>query len=134
MSKVVLDASAVTAVLRKEPGHQNVLPHLRGSLISAVNLAEVFCTARSYGSLPEMDQQAIQMMQLTSVAFDESQSQIVASIYQQTRGGSVGIADRACLALGILHDLPVLTGDHEWTNYDVGVEVQLFRQRSKAPA
>ncbi len=57
---------------------------------------------------------------------------MVASIYSETRGGSVGIADRACMALGLLNDLPVLTGDHEWTEYDVGVEVQLFRRRKAA--
>ena len=42
MSKHVLDASAVTAVLRKEPGYENVIPHLRGSLISSVNLVKCF--------------------------------------------------------------------------------------------
>ncbi len=47
MTRVVLDASAVTAVLRSEQGSENVIPLLRGALISAVNLAEVFCTARA---------------------------------------------------------------------------------------
>lgn len=132
MSKVVLDASAVTAVLRREPGHDKVIPHLRGSLISSVNLAEVFCTARSFGSIPEMDRQAIAMMQINCIPFDEEQATVVASIYDETRGGSVGIADRVCMALGLLHDLPVLTGDHEWTNYNIGVDVQLFRKRKAA--
>ena len=132
MSKFVLDASAVTAVLRKEAGHDNVIPHLRGSLISSVNLAEVYCTARSFGSLPEMDQRAIHMMQINCIPFDEEQAGVVASIFTETRGGTVGIADRVCMALGLLHDLPVLTGDHAWTEYDVGVDVQLFRKRKAA--
>jgi len=132
MGRVVLDASAVTAVLRSERGHENVLPHLRGSVISSVNLAEVFCMARSFGSRPEMDERAIQMMQLNVVPFDAEQAKIVASIYCETHGGSVGIADRVCMALGVLHNLPVLTGDHEWTKYDVGIDVQLFRKRKAA--
>lgn len=132
MNKVVLDASAVTAVLRSERGHENVLPHLRGSLISCVNLAEVFCTARSFGSHPEMDERAIQMMQLDVVPFDAEQAKVVASIYCETLGSTVGIADRICMALGLLKGLPVLTGDHKWTEYDVGVDVRLFRKRRAA--
>lgn len=132
MSKHVLDASAVTAVLRKEPGHEKVLPHLRGSLISSVNLAEVFCTARSYGSAPEVDERAIDTMQLVRVPFDDEQAKLLASIYLETLGSTVGIADRVCMALGLLHGLPVLTGDHQWIEHDVGIKVKLFRKRKAA--
>lgn len=129
MSSVVLDASAVTAVLRKEPGHENVLPVLRGSLISAVNLAEVLCTARLRDSDPLLDERHIKLMELQRVPFDENQAEIVASIYQATRGGTLGFADRACLALGLSRGLPVLTADNDWLKHPVGVEVRLFRTR-----
>ena len=132
MSKVVLDASAVTAVLRSEHGHENVIPHLPGSLISSVNLAEVFCTARSFGSLPEMDERAIQMLQIKIVPFDAEQAKMVANIHSQTLGGSISIADFACMSLALLHKLPILTGNHEWQNYDVGVDVHLFRKPGAA--
>jgi ribonuclease VapC len=127
MSKVVLDASAIIAVLRGEPGHEYVIPYLAGSLVSTINVAEVLCTARSFGSNPEKDSMALQMMQLKRMAFVEEQARIVASIYSQTSGSSIGIADRACLSLGIMHKLPVLTGDRTWAACDVGVEVRLFR-------
>ena len=130
MSKFVLDASAVTAVLRCEHGHESVIPHLPGSLISSVNLAEVFCTARSFGSLPEMDERAIQMLQIKIVPFDAEQAKMVANIHIQTIGSSIGIADFACMALALLHKLPILTGNQELQNCDVGVDVQLFRKRS----
>ena len=127
MSSVVLDASAVTAVLRKEPGYENVIPRLRGSLISSVNLAEVTCLSQARGSSAEFDELAIRQMQITEVPFDRDLRRIVSFIYGKTLGGSVGFADRTCMALGLLKGLPVITGDREWLDYDVGVEVQLFR-------
>lgn len=132
MTEAVLDASAVTAVLRKERGFETVLPFLRGGVISALNLAEVLCTAQNYGSDIEMDHMAIAAMELRIVPFDEEQAKVVASIYQKTKGSTVGIADRACLALGLLQQLPVITGDHAWQQHDVGVEVKLFRERHAA--
>ena len=131
MTRLVLDASAVTAVLRREPGYENVLPHLRGSLISSVNLAEVFCVSRARGSQPEMDELAIPRMQLERVPFDDEQAKTVASIYPKTLGNSVGLADRVCMALGLLHGLPVLTGDHDWLQHDTGVEIRVFREKSR---
>lgn len=129
MTRVVLDASAVTAVLRGEAGHENVIPHLRGSIISSVNLAEVFCISRNKGSPVDVIDHAIRRMQIERVPFDDEQARIVADIYPRTLGSTVGLADRACMALGLLHGLPVLTGDHEWLKHDIGLTVRLFRER-----
>lgn len=38
---VVLDASAVLAVMLEEKGKDKVIPHLTDSLISAINIAEI---------------------------------------------------------------------------------------------
>ena len=127
MSKFVMDASAITAVIRGEDGSENVIPHLRGSLISSINLAEVFCNSRSNQSDPEMDEAAIRTMELETVPFNDQQAMILASIYPQTLGSSVGIADRACMSLAILNDLPIITGDRAWRSHEIGVEIILFR-------
>lgn len=127
MSKAVLDASAVIAVLRAEAGFENILPYLRGALISSVNVAEILCLSRSRGSKPEQDDYALKQMLLERVAFDNEQAHLVASIFTKTSGGNMGFADRACIALGLQHQLPVITGDREWLKYDVGVEIKLFR-------
>lgn len=127
MSRVVLDASSVTAVLRKERGYENVLPHLRGSVISSVNLAEVFCTSRSRNADPEHDEFAINMMQLQRIPFDGEQARVVSSIYMSTLGSTVGLAGRVCLGLGLLHKLPVLTAESDWLKHNIDVEIILFR-------
>lgn len=129
MSEFVLDASAVIAVLRDEPGADSVWPLLQGSLISAVNLAEVLCASRRRGIPPEKDAETIRKMQVQVVPFDIGQAQMLAGILLETIGSSVGFADRACLALAKSRGMVALTGDHDWLKHDVGVEVQLFRQR-----
>jgi ribonuclease VapC len=127
-SAVVLDASALIAVLRVEPGADVVKRHLRDSYVSSVNVAEVLCKSRSNGASPEADAWALSNMGLIQVPFDFAQAQIVASIRELTAGGNVGLADRACMALGIMQNIPVLTGDREWTKYKLPVEVKLFRK------
>ena len=132
MTKLVLDASAVMAVLRGEPGSEHVVPHLSGSLVSCINLAEVYCLARARGSAPDVDAAAIRQMQLVQVPFDEAQAQIVASLHGNILGKTLGLADRACLALGISKGLPVITGNRDWLKLDLGVEVRLLRNASTA--
>lgn len=49
MNRVVLDASAILAVLNNERGAEAVLPLLRGASVSAVNYGEVLKKAVEYG-------------------------------------------------------------------------------------
>jgi len=132
MSDFVLDASAVLGVLRSEPGADYVVEHGRGSLISSVNIAEVLSHADIRHASRERVEAGFRAMHLREVPFDREQAEILATIYQLTLGSSVGFADRACMALAKKHGLTALTGDHDWLKHDVGVEIQLFRQRSTA--
>jgi PIN domain nuclease of toxin-antitoxin system len=46
---------------------------------------------------------------------------------QVSRRAGLSFGDRACLALALIHGLPVLTADRAWAKVDVGVEVRLIR-------
>jgi ribonuclease VapC len=37
------------------------------------------------------------------------------------------LGDRCCLALAMVHALPVLTADRVWAQLDLGIEVELLR-------
>ena len=132
VSSCVLDASCILAVLRREDGFQHVLPRLSGGLVSSVNMAEVYCCLRRLGSDPEMDHRAIPRMQLQQVPFDDRQAAFVASIYPRTLGSSLGLADRACIALGLSKGLPVLTGDRAWLGFELDIEIELFRSQESS--
>lgn len=128
----VLDASAVIAVIRNEAGADKVKAQLHGAYISSVNLSEVFYKTWEKGASREFVQWAVDNLPIKSVPFDDELAIISASIRQATLKQNISFADRACLALGLLRKLPVVTSDRNWTELDISVDVRLFRQRKAA--
>jgi ABC-type antimicrobial peptide transport system ATPase subunit len=57
------------------------------------------------------------------------QAHIAGSLWQQTKALGLSLGDRACLALAIQLNLPVLTADKLWQQLDVGVAIQLIRYK-----
>jgi ribonuclease VapC len=127
VSSVVLDASALIAFLRKEPGEERVRPVLGRALLSAVNLSETIAKLVEYGApLAEVTHQ-IARLQLTTCPFGETEASLCASLRLPTRDRGLSLGDRACLALGVQRNLPVYTTESIWAEVDLGVEVVLIR-------
>jgi ribonuclease VapC len=61
------------------------------------------------------------------VPFSERQARLTAELLPQTRALGLSLGDRACLALAIERELPVLTTDKGWKALRVGVEIRLIR-------
>jgi ribonuclease VapC len=129
MSDCVLDASALLAVLLKEPGADIVRPHLPGAMISSVNVAEVINRRLKNGESLERNAQIVGSLQMRIVDFDFEQAVMSASFKPYARIANLSLADRACLSLGLLRNVPVLTAEHNWTKADMGVDVRLIRSR-----
>lgn len=127
MPEVVLDASAILALLRRETGAERVAGVLRNAKVSAVNLAEVgsFLT-RSNHPMAEV-RAALGSLRLDIVSFDEEQSMEVARLYPSTRPAGLSLGDRACLALAHLMGLPAMTTDQTWATLALGIEVEVIR-------
>lgn len=124
---VVLDASALLAFLRKEPGRDRVEAVLDHSLISSVNLAEVGAKAIDYGGTLEGISNSVAPLPLRTVAFAPEDAIISGSLRAATRSRGLSLADRCCLALGLRMGLPVLTADSKWRGIDVGVVIEVIR-------
>lgn len=127
MTEAVLDASALLAFLRNEPGADKVAAVLSRSCISAVNLAETISKMVEYGKPLDAVAFQIERLQIPVIAFDAEQAKILASLWKATRVAGLSLADRACLGLGLKRQLPVLTTDRDWLKVDVGVKVELIR-------
>lgn len=52
---------------------------------------------------------------------------LTASLIKHTKPFGLSLGDRACLALGMKMNLPVLTADRAWAKLDLGVQVNLLR-------
>ena len=127
VSRVVLDASALMAVLLEEAGADKVEPHLMTAMISAVNVSEVAASAVERGLQLESVISGLSRLSMEIVAFDAEQAYIAASFRPVTRSLGLSLGDRTCLALGFLKKLPVLTADRNWARADCGVSVELIR-------
>jgi len=124
---IVVDASAVLALLKQEPCGTFDPRRLFRSTISAVNFSEVLERLR-FGGLSELEaDEAVATLKLRVVALDESQARLTAYLRPQTRRTGLSLGDRACLALGKSLGCPVVTADRAWANLDIGIEVVLMR-------
>ena len=99
MAEAVLDASALIAFLRREPGAEKVADVLARSCISAVNLAETLGKMVEHGKPLESTCYQIERLRIEVVPFDEEQGRIAASLWKQTRSIGMSLGDRACISL-----------------------------------
>jgi PIN domain nuclease of toxin-antitoxin system len=128
--QVVLDASAVLAVLFRESGQGVVRAALRdGAVISAVNVAEVISRLVGTGMAADEAASAAMALPMSLHDLDEALAIEMAAITVHTRRFGLSLGDRACLALARRQTLPALTADRAWLHAGplIGVEVRLIR-------
>lgn len=125
--RVVLDASALIAFFKREPGAEVVERSLRRGVVSAVNLSEVLDKSdlqeSDYGRVLSL----LRNWNVDVAPFDAEQAMLAATIRQRLGRFDISFADRACLALAAHHALPTVTADRLWKSFDIGIEVQLIR-------
>jgi ribonuclease VapC len=132
-STSILDASALLAYLQGESGAAVVANALaQGSLISAVNWAETLSKLAERGQDPDtvtdlLTNQGLLNNALIITPYDATLAIETAKLRNLTKSFGLSLGDRACLALGIQSQLPVLTSDKAWMNLNIGVTVQLIR-------
>lgn len=128
MNRIVLDASAILAVIGGEPGTEQLTPILLARAVgSTVSLAEVQTrlVSRGWPSAQAWEDATSPVREV--VAFDEQQARIAGDLSAQTRSLGLSLGDRACLALGIVLGAPVYTTEKAWKKLKVDTRVHLIR-------
>lgn len=123
----VLDASALLAFLRREPGAERVSSFLDGACISAVNLSEVLATTLRDGGDPKGALEIAVSLGIAFHSFDADQANAAAELLPATRPLGLSFGDRACLALGRKLGARVITADRAWAGLEVGIEIIVVR-------
>ena len=126
MSEAVLDASAVLAVLKAEPGAQ-FAEEAFPARISSVNLSEVVAKLSDGGMTEPTIRAALQSLPLQVVTFDEEQAYDTGLLRPITRSLGLSLGDRACVGLARRLGAPALTADRRWSRLSVGVDVTVIR-------
>ena len=126
---IVLDASAVLALLFEEPGAEAARAHLRTGVIGAANLAEVLAKLSDHGLPTAEAVRAVAIPGLEIAPMTEVQARRSAELRPLTRGAGLSLGDRACLALAAELGAPAVTADRGWSAVagPAGVSVQVIR-------
>jgi PIN domain nuclease of toxin-antitoxin system len=128
MNRVVLDASALLALLNGEPGADKLTPQLLSAAVSStVNLAEVHGKLVERGLSPEDAWEATLSPVREAVAFTAEHARIAGSLFAQTRPLGLSLGDRACLALALALKTPVYTADQSWKKLKLPVRIHVIR-------
>ena len=128
MSKVVLDASAVLALLNQEPGAQKLTPELlREAVASTLNLVEVQTKLLREGGEPGEAWELACAPISEAEPFTSEQAKSAGTLVNQTRPLGLSLGDRACLALAMTLGAPVYTTDKDWKNLKLGIPIHVLR-------
>lgn len=128
MSRVVLDASVILAVIHRERGFEKVTPDLLArATVSTVNLAEVQSKLVSSGwSFDDAWDDSTGLIG-EILPFTADHAHLAGNLIAETRSLGLSLADRACLALGLDLKAPIYTADRSWKSLRVGLQIHLIR-------
>jgi ribonuclease VapC len=124
---IVLDSSALLALLFFEPGCERVAELVPQSWMTTVNLAEVLGRlARDGRPLDQMLEQ-LDQMGIAWIEFDRELAVGAAALLLPTAPFGLSLGARACLALARLRGLPAVTVDRAWAKLALGIRVEVVR-------
>jgi PIN domain nuclease of toxin-antitoxin system len=128
MNKVVLDASAILAIIFHEPGAEKLTDAiLDDAVASTVNLAEVQTKLVKKGYIPQEAWADTLSLVTAAEPFSSEQAMIAGSLITQTEKYGLSLGDRSCLALAISLKAPVYTTEQIWRSLKVGVPIHVIR-------
>lgn len=114
MSSVVLDASALLALLKGEPGSAKVASVIADATISVVNLSEVVSHFVRAGMPTKDVEDMLKALPFTLAAADADLAWEAGRLRADTVEAGLSLGDRFCLALAKRDGLPAWTADKVW--------------------
>jgi ribonuclease VapC len=126
---IVLDASALLAMLQGEKGGSKVTSVIAGARISVVNYTEVVSHFIRLG-MPARDLDAmLDPLPMEIVPADAALGKIAGHLRAITAQAGLSLGDRYCLALARREGLPAWTADKAWKTIAEAAQVKVFSIR-----
>lgn len=114
MSAVILDASALLALLRGEASGKKVEGVLGDARMSVVNMAEVASHYSKLGMPDDMVTAMLRPLPIKLIDADAGLCWEAGRLRGLTVEAGLSLGDRFCLALAKREKLPVWTADRKW--------------------
>jgi PIN domain nuclease of toxin-antitoxin system len=125
---MILDASALLALLQNETGAETVSEVIGQAGISAVNWSEVIQKLSRHDPNAADIRLDLETLGLHIIPFTAEQAEAAAALWSLVRPYGLSLADRVCLQLGISLKQTVLTTDRVWGEiHHPELAVQLIR-------
>lgn len=121
----MLDASALIALVRQEPGHDVLSRLLENSAISAVSMSETVTKLVQKGGTRAQVEELLRALKLNVVAWDEDLAYRSAGFAHLARERGLSLGDRACLTSAQAFNSTALTTERNWS--DLNLPVQQIR-------
>ncbi len=121
----VLDASALLALLQREPGGENV--SLQGAVMNSVNFAEVVQKTARRGKPTDTLLPELTLLGLSVSAFSPEEGVVAGELYPKTQAQGLSLGDRACLATALAQGGVAVTADRNWQSAEHGVQIRVIR-------
>jgi len=129
MTAIVLDASALLALIRDETGAAKVAGAIDGASMSAVNYAEVVSHFVQAGMPLDAVDAMLAPLPMTVVEADAALARAAGGLREITADARLSLGDRFCLALAVRERLPAWTADRRWRaiSGQIDAEIVLIR-------
>ena len=128
MNKVILDSSALLALIKNEEGSPVVEELLGNIVMSSINVSEVASILLDSEMSVEQVSKAIEPFIDSIIAFDFEYSILCAALRRSTKHLGLSLGDRACISLGIKLGLPIYTADKIWAELKLeNADIRLIR-------
>ena len=123
---VVLDASALLAMIREEPGGEAVAGVIARARMSAVNFAEVVSYLTHAGVPPDQIGDMLTPLPVLVIDADVELAWMAGRLRKKTAAAGLSLGDRFCLALAARDGLPAWTADRQWLSVAQSLEADVF--------
>jgi ribonuclease VapC len=129
VSHVVLDASAVLALLKNERGASKVAGVIADASVCSINQAEVISHFVHLGAPIDDVRAMLGALPYSVVAADEAVAWEAGSLRALTSSAGLSLGDRFCLALSKRLSVSAYTADKAWKDIAAaaGAKVMLIR-------
>ena len=128
MNEVVMDASALLAIIFQERGAEKLTDALMGAAVaSTVNLAEVQGKLIKKGLDSDEAWETALSLVTAAEPYTSEQARIAGDLITRTEKYGLSLGDRSCLALAIGLKAPVYTTEQIWKNLKLGIPIHVIR-------
>ncbi len=127
MNEVILDSSALLALIKKEQGAEIVEKLIGRVIMSSINLSEVAATLLDSDMSVKECQECIEPFIEKIIPFGKEESFSTAALKKLTKHKGLSQGDRACIALGLSTGYPIYTADKVWAELDLNCIINMIR-------